>query len=129
MSKYTASQVADYFLFKAQEEGKELLSNLKLQRMVCDAQAFHLDLYGELLFDDPIEVREYGPVVPKLYEAYEKFGEQGIPADSAFDPSVMEGDAVDLLDEVYDMYTEFAGIRLMQTLMTTGIGNRTVWVG
>jgi uncharacterized phage-associated protein len=127
MSKYTAIDVSNYFLYKAQAEGKELLSNPKLQEMVCYAQGLHLEIHGEPLFEDNIEERDEGRVVPKLYELYKEFGEDGIPADDTFDPSIMDDDTADLLDEVYKLFSQSSALRAMELFMTTQVGNKIVW--
>ena len=41
MAIYTASDIANYFLFKAGKD-QELLSNLKLQKLIYYAQGIHL---------------------------------------------------------------------------------------
>jgi uncharacterized phage-associated protein len=111
--KYSAHDIADYFLFKAQKDNQELLSNLKLQKLVYYAQGLHLALYGKPLFLENIEAWQYGPVIPDLYFKYRDYGSGGIPASEYFDPSIIDSDTKDFLDEIYDVFGQFSAIRLM----------------
>lgn len=70
----TAEQVADYFLRLVDEDAGDSISNLKLQKLVYYAQAWHLAITGEPLFADCIEAWAHGPVVPSLYSKYKIFG-------------------------------------------------------
>jgi uncharacterized phage-associated protein len=45
--------VAKYFLAQASEDAGDLISNLKLQKLVYYAQGFHLALYDTPLFPEP----------------------------------------------------------------------------
>ena len=66
-------QAAKYFLAQASEDAGDLISNLKLQKLVYYAQGFHLALYDEPLFLEAIEAWTHGPVVPDLYRHYKKY--------------------------------------------------------
>jgi uncharacterized phage-associated protein len=113
-TKYSACDIANYFLWKAQDENQELLSNMKLQKLIYYAQGLHLALYDFPLFDDKMEAWTYGPVVPDLYHSYKHFEAGGIPADPNFDPSSIDGDTSEFLDEVFNVFGQFSAIRLME---------------
>lgn len=112
--KYSALDIANYFLFKAQKENQELLSNLKLQKLVYYAQGLHLAVYGKALFKDKIQAWNYGPVVPRLYHRYKEYEAGGIPADPNFNPALIDKETMDFLDEIYDVFGQFSAIRLME---------------
>jgi uncharacterized phage-associated protein len=111
---YNVYDIAKYFLWRAQTEDQELLSNMKLQKLVYYAQGLHLTLYKVPLFDDRIEAWTYGPVVPDLYHHYKIYEAGGIPADPNFDPSTIDKDTKDFLDEIYQVFGQFSAIRLME---------------
>jgi len=71
MALTTAKAVADFFLNFVHEHG-DVLTNLKLQKLVYYAQAWHLALKGKPLFDDEIQAWVHGPVVPSLYGRFKK---------------------------------------------------------
>ena len=116
-SKYTALNISDYFLYKAQEateEDQELISNLKLQKLVYYAQGLYIAVYGKPLFSDKIKAWNYGPVVPELYHYYKKHNSRGIPADKNFNPKTINRDTKKFLDEIYEVFGQFSAIRLMK---------------
>ena len=79
---YNVNDIANTLLRYAENtEGGDLMSNMKLQKMLYYQQGFHLAMFGTPLFDDDLEAWMYGPVVPAVYEAYKSHGREGIPAD------------------------------------------------
>jgi len=62
MALTTVSKIANYFIYVANETGS-YLSNLKLQKLLYYAQAWHLALYGISLFDEEFEAWIHGPVI------------------------------------------------------------------
>ena len=75
------------------------IDHLKLQRLCYYAQGHSVVLRQMLLFDDPIEAWEQGPVVPAVYRAYEKYGAEPIPPTDAT-PELEEW-RLGILDIVY----------------------------
>lgn len=107
----TATQVAEHFLLIAAESG-DALDQLKLQKLCCYAQAFHLGYYGGPLFDDAVEAWQYGPAVKRLHKRYRKYGDGPIPAPIArpIPLPLMRQEA--LLAEIYEMYGAMASTEL-----------------
>lgn len=104
--------VAKYFLSLADEDAGDLISNLKLQKLVYYAQGFHLAIYDEPLFKEPIEAWTHGPVVPDLYHAYKEYGSGLIPIPNDLDDSIYSDEAKELLDDVYAVYGQFSAWKL-----------------
>lgn len=107
-----AAQVARYFLAKVDEDVGDGISNLKLQKLVYYAQAYHLAMYGEPLFPEPVEAWEHGPVVPELYRHYRACGSDNIPAPCDFEPAGYDERTTALLDEVYDVFGQYSAWKL-----------------
>ena len=105
-------EVAEYFLSLADEDAGDLISNLKLQKLVYYAQGFHLALFDEPLFEEPIEAWTHGPVVPDLYRAYKEYGSGGIPSPKEIDLAIYTDEQKELLDEVYTVYGQFSAWKL-----------------
>jgi uncharacterized phage-associated protein len=108
----TVFEVANYFLSLADEEAGDLVSNLKLQKLVYYAQGFHLALFDRPLFDDPIEAWTHGPVVPTLYHRFKDYGFGHIPRPVEFDPATIDGRTRELLDEVHNVYGQYSAWKL-----------------
>lgn len=102
----TAQTVARYFLAFA-NECHELITNLKLNKLVYYAQSWHLALCDEPLFEDPIEAWIHGPVIPNVYVEFKSYSYRPILDEvedldtlkHAFTPS-----QCNVLDEVIDVY-------------------------
>jgi uncharacterized phage-associated protein len=80
--KLSCHEVADYLLAKAaaEEEGNELISNLKLQKLLYYAQGVHLALHDVALFPEEIQAWMHGPVVPEVYQKYKDGGGEALPS-------------------------------------------------
>jgi len=109
----TANDIAKYFLALSNDEDSgELISNLKLQKLVHYAQGFHLALYDQPLFDECIEAWAHGPVIPDLYHLYKRYGSGSIPPATDFDPNIYTQEVKELLDEVFSVYGQFSAWKL-----------------
>ncbi|CDF86372.1 phage-associated protein [Pseudomonas knackmussii B13] len=106
--------VAKFFLAQSNEEAGDLVSNLKLQKLVYYAQGFHLAVYDQPLFDDVIEAWTHGPVVPTVYHHYKAYGSGSIPAPADFNLEVFRPEQVELLNEVQQIYGQYSAWRLRE---------------
>ena len=104
--------IAKYFLAQIDEDAGDLISNLKLQKLLYYAQGFNLALYDEPLFPESIEAWTHGPVVPEVYHEYKDFGSNAIPIPSNVDFSKYDQQTRELLDEVYSVYGQFSAWKL-----------------
>ena len=114
---FNALQIADRLIRFAEIDtasGGELLSNLKLQKMLYYEQGFHLALFGTPLFSDSIEAWMYGPVVPAVYEYYKSCGNNGIEPSSDSQPVMLSSDEENLLFQVYERYKSYSAIGLVE---------------
>jgi len=100
-SMLTCFDVAEFFIHLANETGS-YISNLKLQKLVYYAQAWHLALYNEPLFEEDFEAWVHGPVIPALYQKYKKFSWKPIQ-EEVEEPDIPE-DILDFLGEVVKVY-------------------------
>lgn len=101
MGTITANHVSDFFLAFCHKHG-DVLTNLKLQKLVYYAQAWHLALKDTPLFPERIEAWVHGPVVPALYVRFKKYGWEPITAQVST-PAFNNGTAK-LLEEVFSVY-------------------------
>lgn len=108
----TCFDVADYFKTLVDEESGDLMTNLKLQKLVYYAQGFYLALHEEPLFNEEIEAWTHGPVIPELYHYYKDHGAKGIPKPDNFDISIYPDHVKDLLNDIYDVYGKYSAWKL-----------------
>jgi uncharacterized phage-associated protein len=110
----SAQRIADYFLARVEEEEGELISNLKLQKLLYYSQGFHLALYEDALFPEEIEAWNHGPVVPEIYHKYKAFGSNALPRPEDFDAARYNDEMTGFLEEVYSVYGQFSAWKLRQ---------------
>lgn len=116
---YTPQHIANYFLDRAQEEGRGL-SPLKLIKLIYIAYGWVLALTGKRLFDEPIQAWKHGPVIPSIYHEFKHYRSGSICEPSGiFDmdtggyevPKIPKSDATTnlILEKVWAAYSGFSG--------------------
>ena len=108
----TANDAARYILSLTDEECGELISHLKLQKLLYYAQGFHLAIFDMPLFEEHIVAWQHGPVVPKVWDAYRDYGSNPIPKPNDFDRDVISNDARGVIDEVYTVFGQYSAWKL-----------------
>ena len=93
--------IANYFIRLANETGS-YISNLKLQKLVYYAQAWHLAIHDTPLFEEDFEAWIHGPVIPTLYREYKDFGWKPIIKD--VQKPIFSEDVRNFLEEVAEVY-------------------------
>jgi len=104
--------VARYFLAQIDEEAGDLISNMKLQKLVYYAQGLNLALHDRPLFAEPLESWTHGPVVPALFHTYQRYKADAIPPPRDMDFSIYEPQTRELLDDVYAVFGQFSAWKL-----------------
>ena len=77
-AKYSANQIANFFIEKGIEAGDKTLTNLKIQKLVYIAHGWHLAITGDALIQEEIEAWPFGPVIPKLYHELKRYRQGAI---------------------------------------------------
>jgi len=109
---YTVLDIANKILAKPNLENEELISNMKLQKLLYYMQGFHLAYFDTPLFDEEIEAWQYGPVVPSAYEHFSGHKAQGIKSETNGIVKLSPEEEA-LFDEVYKVYGEYSALGLM----------------
>jgi uncharacterized phage-associated protein len=111
-----AIDIARFFiLLGASEDEPDLLSHLRLQKLLYYAQGWSLALRKQPLFLDRIEAWPHGPVVKSVYQEFARFGKDPIPASAADDAEAIEEDEAELVGSVWEHLKEYSasGLRDM----------------
>ena len=111
---YNALDIAKYLITLASPEEEDLITNLKLQKLLYYAQGFHLALFGKPLFSERIEAWQYGPVVPEIYRFYKQYGSNSLPQPDNFNIDEYDEETQELLNEVYEVYGQYTAPTLMR---------------
>lgn len=111
---YSVMDIANKLLVKAADTcGGDLMSNMKLQKMLYYEQGYHLAAFGTPLFEEDVEAWMYGPVVPCVYEHFKEYGAGGLLPER--DNSIcLEEEEEDLFNNVFDAYMDFSAYGLMR---------------
>ncbi len=110
-----ASDVAKYLLTLVEEDADEMMTNMKLQKLLYYCQGFHLALKNKKLFNEPLVAWLHGPVVEEIYHEYKDWGGNGIPRPEDFNDKVLTKSEKDVINQVYSVYGQFSawGLRNM----------------
>jgi uncharacterized phage-associated protein len=107
----TCHDVANYFLVLSDDDAGDLISNLKMQKLLYYAQGFSLAILKRPLFAEPIEAWSHGPVVPSAYERFKRYGAGAIREENP-DISTLTQEEREPLDEVYRVYGQYSAWKL-----------------
>lgn len=109
----TCFDVANYFLKRQDIDAGDLISNMKLQKLVYYAQGFNLAITDEPLFVEPIEAWDHGPVCVPLYHKYKEYDRGPIPVPWDVDAfSIFNESTHKVLDMVHIYYGQFSAWKL-----------------
>lgn len=105
---FTANTVADIIIDVARARG-ETITNLKLQKLLYYAQAWHLVFVQDPLFPEAIEAWVHGPVVPAVFRRFREY--RWSPITEALTPSDLPA-VRSHVDATYDAYGRFSATDL-----------------
>jgi uncharacterized phage-associated protein len=101
MPLITIEQATDYILAFAHEH-QDFISNMKLQKLLYYAQAWHLALKNQPLFEAEFEAWIHGPVHPATYQRFKAYTFNNI--DLAVEKPNLPPEAETFLLEVLEEY-------------------------
>jgi uncharacterized phage-associated protein len=105
--------VAKYFLALSNDDAGDLISNLKLQKLLYYAQGVHLAVNDAPLFKDDIEAWTQGPVVIAVYRTYNDYGSGAIPPPATdFVADQFSDQEIEIIHEVWSVFGQFSAWKL-----------------
>jgi uncharacterized phage-associated protein len=116
--KYDARQIANWFIERAEKDGR-ILSIMSLLKLAYIAHGWFLETRDKPLFENRIEAWKHGPVIPEVYQA---FRPQGVHAQSQVDgyEAISDDDVTGFLEEIYKIYGNMSPFRLSDLTHTKG---------
>lgn len=111
---HKAIEIAKAILKLADPEVGDIISNLKLQKLLYYVQGFSLAMHDKPIFEEEVRAWEYGPVVVEVYQEYKEYGSGAIPVDNIELSQKITAEEKKLICEVYDVYGQFSALKLMQ---------------
>jgi uncharacterized phage-associated protein len=106
----SAQQIAEYLIWLAANERPDepwYLTPLQLQKPLYYAQGWMLAEQGRPLFGDALEAWRHGPVVPTVWQSFNRHGARPITEVPGAEPALAEADRLAVRDawDVYKGYT------------------------
>ena len=115
---YDARSVANWFIERGKQAG-EPFGLVELVYLAFLSHGWNLALYRKPLFDNKIEAWPSGPMVLDVYHTFRKQGyNPGKP--SPKHPTVSDGESLNLLQQVYDIYAKMSVWTLRNLLRPKG---------
>ena len=108
----TAMAVAEYILTLSDPDIGDIISNLKMQKLLYYCQCACLAIHDRPLFEEIMENWDHGPVVPAVYREYKVHGNDALPFPSYYDFDQLTDDEVSVINEIYNVYGQFSAWRL-----------------
>jgi len=103
--------VANQFIQMADVKG-EMLTPMQLLKLVYIAHGWMLGLHGRPLIRDEIQAWQYGPVIPKLYNALKSYKSHPVTRPlRSLEAQGADFDALqaDVISQVFDLYGGYSG--------------------
>lgn len=107
-----AMSVAAYFIGAVNRDEGDVMTHLRLQKLLYYAQGFSLAILDRPLFEDEIQAWKHGPVVPSVYQAFQGIGYNPIEPSSTLSWDDLDDDEIELLGDVWAVYGRFSATSL-----------------
>ena len=105
---YDSITVANHILERAKSKD-DTLTPMQVLKLVYIAHGWALGLLGRPLISDEVQAWEYGPVIPRLYNAMRHFKGDAVKGPLPGAPERMSPTDVAIVDQVYDKYGRLSG--------------------
>ena len=113
----SAYRVADYLILNS----KTPLTPLHINKLIFFSHGWNLGMSGELLIKDDVEAWKYGPIIPSIYYAFQKYVQKKVnPIEYFSDGKSYENidnsftsDNKKIINAVIDLYAEKSGAALI----------------
>jgi len=106
-------EVAHRVIASCDDSVGEIISNLKLQKMLYYLQGFFIAVFDKKLFEEPIEAWLYGPVVKRAYDHFNRFKKGAIKIKGNERMVELKGKELSLFSSVMKEYGQYSAIKLM----------------
>jgi uncharacterized phage-associated protein len=119
MPQLNANQVADFFIRQADAQSGDVITHLKVQKLLYYAQGWHLALHDKPLFPEQIQAWAHGPVCPTVWRRFKDQNATPLTQDNTiYDGSELKVSERNFLSEVWTVYGQFTAKRLEEMTHT-----------
>lgn len=107
-----AIDIANRIVSLSQPDYGDVISNLKLQKLLYYVQGFSIAMNDIPIFNEDIYAWQYGPVVQEVYHHFKKYGNSGIDVTEITTVELSDEESK-LITDVWDVYGQYSAYRLM----------------
>ena len=100
---------------------------LQLIKLTYLCHGWMLGLYRRPLSAQPVEAWKYGPVIPDVYHGLKHYGSKPVNVVQDFLGSNFDELEADLIQQVFDAYSDFSGVQLSRLTHARGTPWHQVW--
>lgn len=112
--------VANRLIENARADGREL-TPMQILKLVYLAHGWSLGLYGRSLIRDEIQAWQYGPVIPKLYQAMKDYRSNSVTKPlPTFQSDHLSPTQSNVVEQVYQLYGDKSGPELSRITHAPG---------
>jgi len=115
---YDARAVANWFLDRAEADGREL-NQVQLHKLVYLAHGWHLGNTGQPLIRGEVQAWPLGPIIPEIYQEFKQYGDAPIQG-RAFDYDFLlrrnvdfraefSSESLRILEKIWRAYGDLSG--------------------
>lgn len=126
MKPYPVLTVAKKILETCREAGKSL-TPLQIIKLTYIAHGWTLALLDRPLVDERAEAWQYGPVLPKLYQAVKEYRSLTIGDVPGATNETIDQDASNIIDQVCELYGDMTGLQLSSLTHQKGTPWEQTW--
>lgn len=109
----TILDAAKYFVHLSYSESHASLTPLKLQKILYFAQGWSFVWDNKPLFAETFEAWQYGPVNPKVYNYFKKYGRNEIPKKEEI-LYVSDVESEETMEAVWNNYGDYNAFELVE---------------
>jgi len=90
----------------------DVVTHLKVQKLLYFAQAWHMMTLGRPLFEEDMQAWPHGPVAPSVWHEFKQYGWQALPVLEGNCDEGLEEDTLSVLEQVKEIYGPYSAKKL-----------------
>ena len=115
------NDASNFFIDLALNGENDLITNMRLNKMLYFAQAMSLVKLNAPIYQDEIEAWAYGPVIPSIYNKYKTYGRKEIEeVDGNYTSDCFSSDELEILLYTVNSYDKYSTNELVRLTHVKG---------
>lgn len=117
---YDSRIVASFLLELAKEKDNGALTPMQLLKLVYIAHGWMLGLCSKPLIEDEVQAWQYGPVIPRLYDAVRSYRGEPVTKPFGIKHEDFAGYAKSITEKIFELYNGMNGLALSRLTHAVG---------